>query len=687
MTALAPEGLVNSLFPGDGEMARLCRSTDWASTSLGPVEEWSPALRVVVRMTIECPFPIILWCGPDLLQIYNDANRPFLGVKHPLALGRAGKESWPEIWPEIAPLLETIRMNGPATYAEDARFVMEREKGSPRDAWFTFSLSPVRDEDGTVVAVLSVAWETTQRIRAERLVQDALLDAERAEQQLRDVFAQAPAFLAVVRGPDHVFEFANDAYMQLVGHRDLVGKRVVEALPEVRGQGFIQLLDEVLITGKPFIGREVPVMLERVRGAPPEQVFVDFVYQRLADPAGGRVGIVAHGSDVTANVLARREVERLWHESENANAAVLASEQRFRFLTNAIPVQVWTATPDGALDFVSDRVGEYFGKTVAEVIGDGWLAVLHPDDVKGTIDRWRASLETGAPYEVEFRLWSAEHQAFRWHLGRATPQRDEGGAIIRWFGTNTEIEDRKQTEADLRRLTAEATEADRAKASFLAAMSHELRTPLNAIGGYAQLIEMGVRGPVSDEQRIDLLKIQRSKDHLDALVSDVLNFAKQGSGKVEYTIEPVDVHSTLQGVLEMVAPQLSAKELRVAPFTTPRGLTAMADGDKMRQILINLLGNALKFTPPAGTLSLSINATKTEVAISVIDTGIGIPEDQVDKIFEPFVQAGSALDKKDQGVGLGLAISRQLARAMRGDLRVVSTVGKGSTFTLTLPRR
>jgi PAS domain S-box-containing protein len=347
---------------------------------------------------------------------------------------------------------------------------------------------------------------------------------------------------------------------------------------------------------------------------------------------------------------------------------------------------VWTATGSGALDYVSDRTAEYFGKTVAEVIGEQWLSVLHPDDVDRTLDRWRQSLATGEDYEVEFRLWSAAHKSYRWHLGRATAQHDDTGKIIAWFGTNTEIEDRKQVEADLKRLTAEATEANQAKSAFLAAMSHELRTPLNAIGGYAQLIEMGVRGPVTEEQRIDLLKIQRSKNHLDSLVSDVLNFAKLGSGKIEYRVRDVDVDKMFQSVIEMVTPQATEKHLQLHAPTGPCHLCVRADEDRMRQILLNLIANALKFTPAGGAIALRANGTDAEVAIEVSDTGIGIPADKLDGIFEPFVQAKSALRSSDQGVGLGLAISRQLARAMGGDVRVASTVGEGSTFTLTLPR-
>jgi len=680
--AVHPE--IAALFPGNSEVARRCRAIDWDATSLGPVELWAPALRTAVRMALECPFPINLWCGRDLLLIYNDAYSSVLGRKHPDALGKPGADVWGEIWPQIAPLFDVIRAGGPSAYAENAEFLMDRQD-APREAWFTFSLSPVRDESGEIVAFLNVATETTQRVLADRATSEARAAAERAERQLREVFAQAPAFVAVLRGPEHVFEFANDAYLRLVGNRDILGKPVPLALPEVAGQGFIELLDGVLATGKPFVGRATPVTLVSGPDAP-TLVYLDFVYQPLSNATGEHVGIVVHGTDVTEAVRSKHDVERLWEESEQARINVQESEARYRFLANAIPVQVWTATPDGALDYVSDLTADYFGKRPDEVVGEHWLALLHPEDVTLTVDRWTRSLATGEPYETEFRLWSAAHQTYRWHLSRATPQRDASGAIIRWFGTNTDIEDRKQAESRLHQLTLEATEANRAKSDFLAAMSHELRTPLNAIGGYAQLIEMGVRGPITEEQRIDLLKIQRSKNHLDALVSDVLNFAKLGSGRIEFRTRAIGVQRTLDAVLEMVAPQMEQKRLRLAPYAAPNGVAMLADEDKARQIVLNLFANALKFTPPGGTITLEVRAEAGVVAISLSDTGIGIPADQQERIFEPFVQARRAVDTSDHGFGLGLAISRQLARAMGGDLTVRSVAGEGSTFTLTLPQ-
>ena len=650
-------------------MASRARAVDWSKTALGPTERWPSALRTAVRMAMGSPFPILLWCGESLTLIYNDGYRSVLGAKHPSALGRAGQEVWAEIWDVVGPMFAAAASGNPL-FAEDARFAMDRAAGELGDAWFTFALSAVQEEDGRIVAYFNPATETTSRVTAERELVRAREAAERAEHRIREVFAQAPAFLAVLRSPDHVFEFANEAYMRLVGHRPIIGRPVVEALPEVREQGFIDLLDQVYTSGETFVGRAVPVMLERVPGSAPEQRFVDFVYKPLTGPDGTIEGIVAHGSDVSDAVTARRLIEE--------------SAAQYRFLADAIPVQVWTANTDGQLDYVNRRAEAYFGVTMEEVVGEKWQSFVHADDLARAGESWARSLASGAPYEVEFRLRHASGE-YRWHLARGSAQRSSDGAILRWFGTNTDIEDAKRNEEELKRLTVEATEANRAKSDFLAAMSHELRTPLNAIGGYAQLIEMGVRGPVTDAMVEDLRKIQRSKDHLNTLVGGVLAFAKGGAGRMELKPRAVRVESLLESVLDMIVPQLAERSLTLVRDPLVDDLTVWADEDKSRQILLNLFANALKFTPAGGTVTVCARRSDRTIGIAVEDTGIGVPDDQLEQIFEPFVQAKRAIQPRDGGFGLGLAISRQLARAMNGDLTVVSAAGEGSTFTLSLP--
>jgi PAS domain S-box-containing protein len=686
----------DAVFAGDGEMHARCRALDWSTTPLGPVAGWSQSLRTTAGIVLNSRNPMFLFWGPELIQIYNDAYRPSLGHggRHPRALGMRGEDFWTDIWSVIGPQIAQVMTTAEATWHEDQYIPIERN-GRLEDVWWTYSYSPVRDDDGSIGGTLVVCLETTNRVVADRERERAeaarkesqerlraiydgtyeyiglitpdgtVLDCNRASLEFagnaredvvglpfwetpwfthtpgapellrgwvaraaagefirceaplrrpsgtvmtfdfslhpirnergevvlivpegRDisererlmlelrverarlayVFRQAPSFLAVLRGPDHVFELVNDAYYQLVGHRELVGKPAFQALPELRDQQFRELLDRVLRTGEPFVGRELPLSVARTTGAPPEERFIDLTYLPLVESDGSRSGIIAHGTDVTEQVRARRQVERLLRESETARA-------------------------------------------------DAELA---------------------------------------------------------------------RADAEIARAESEA--ANRAKSDFLAVMSHELRTPLNAIGGYAELLEMGLRGPLTAPQREDLRRIQTSQRHLLGLINEVLNYAKLETGTVHYDIEDVRVREALSVAEALVAPQARAKGLQLAVADAPPALAARADAEKLRQILVNLLSNAVKFTNRGGRVDLACEAHGEQVRVIVRDTGVGIPADKLEAVFEPFVQVRADFTRTADGTGLGLAISRDLARGMKGDLSAESTLGVGSTFTLTLPR-
>jgi PAS domain S-box-containing protein len=271
-----------------------------------------------------------------------------------------------------------------------------------------------------------------------------------------------------------------------------------------------------------------------------------------------------------------------------------------------------------------------------------------------------------------------------------TAVREADGSLIGFGKVTRDLTERRNAEqraiADARRL-AESETSNAAKSEFLTAMSHELRTPLNAIGGYTELLTLGLGGPITSEQIDYLERIRRSQQHLMGIITDLLNFSRVETGHLTYDITQISLGDVIESVAGLVEPQAKAKGVLLEAKRPELECLALGDRSKVDQILLNLLSNALKFTEAQGSVKVECRASDRTASIAVIDSGAGIPVDKQEAIFEPFVQLGRSLSSAHEGMGLGLAISRDLARAMNGDLTVTSRPGVGSTFTLSLPRR
>jgi signal transduction histidine kinase len=553
--------LASALFVGGGEMAARCRAFDWAATPLGPISAWSPSLRTTVGIVLESRNPMFLWWGEELVQIYNDAYRPSLGLgdRNSHALGARARDFWTDIWDAIGPQIEQVKTTGEPTWHEDQYLPIERN-GRLEDVWWTYSYSPVREND-LIVGVLVVCQETTARIlminereRSLSAERAARAEADAARETLSQVFAQAPVAIAVFEGRELRFTVANHQYLRVIGDRDPVGQTFVDVFPDLAGSEIERVLQGVYDSGTPFVATDWEVLVDVKRTGETTNHYFDLVYHPLRDGAGAVHGIVAVLVEVTERRGMLLERERLLTEAERARA--------------------------------------------------------------------------------------------------------------------------------------EAETANKAKSEFLAVMSHELRTPLNAIGGHAQLIELGVHGTVTQEQLTALERIQRSQRHLLGLINGVLNYAKIDAGAVRYAIDDVHMDETLSTCEALTAPQARTKQLELRYVHCDARLAARADAEKLQQIVFNLLSNAIKFTDAGGRVTLECSAVSDEeIAVCVRDTGHGIPADQLDRVFQPFVQIDTKLTRSSDGTGLGLAISRELARGMGGDLVAESELGVGSTFTLTLPAR
>ncbi|HET8653895.1 MAG TPA: ATP-binding protein [Longimicrobiaceae bacterium] len=332
------------------------------------------------------------------------------------------------------------------------------------------------------------------------------------------------------------------------------------------------------------------------------------------------------------------------------------------------------------------------GYSAAEVIGRHF-SLFYTEEAREA-GRPAANLRAAAAEgRVEDEGWRVRKDGARfWASVVITALRSADGELLGFAKVTRDLTERKQAEAQAIELVREqaarsaAEQANRSKSEFLAAMSHDLRTPLNAIFGHADLIDLGVHGPVTEAQHEALDRIKRNQRVLLALVNDVLNFARLEAGKLELHVSDVAIDRLASDLEAMIGPQLHEKGLTYTCCAGASGAQVRGDPERIEQILLNLLSNAVKFTPGGGSVTLSIRAEPHDVRLSVRDTGPGIPPDRQESIFDPFVQIDREPAHPASGVGLGLAISRDLARAMGGTLSVESTPGEGSTFTLTLPR-
>ena len=346
---------------------------------------------------------------------------------------------------------------------------------------------------------------------------------------------------------------------------------------------------------------------------------------------------------------------------------------------------VWTAEPDGTIDYINARHIEYIGLTLEQLQGRGRGSTIHPDDRDRCIEQWTRSVATGELYEIEYRCRRADG-AYRWHLGRALPLRDESGRITKWFGSITDIDDQKRAAEALREAKEAAEAASRAKDEFLANVSHEIRTPMNAILG---MTELALDTPLTDDQRQCLSTVKSAADNLLGIINDLLDFSKIEAGKLE--LEPADfsLRAALGDTLRTLAMRAHRKGLELVCHVQPDVPDALVgDAGRLRQVWLNLIGNAIKFTEE-GEVVVRVEVAgepapeEVSVRFAVSDTGIGIPPDKQEKVFRAFEQEDTSTTRKYGGTGLGLSIAARLVALMGGTIAVQSEPGRGSTFDFT----
>jgi PAS domain S-box-containing protein len=676
-----------------GEMGAIMRAKDWRATPLGPTATWPPLLQSTIRLILTSSHPMFLWWGPDLIQFYNDAYTRTMGPeRHPSALGQPGRACWEEIWPIIGPQIEMVMAGQGSTWNEDQLVPVTRH-GKREDVWWTYGYSPIEDSEG-VQGVLVVCNDVTQQHRAkaeleqvnqaltEQIRQRELAQAhealqssqrEKAERELhtqredeaarlRVLFEQSHGFMCILRGPSHIFEFANAAYLRLVGERPLIGKSVREALPEIAGQGFYELLDNVYLHAVPFSAVDTPVKLQRTAYSEPSEAYIDLVYHPIVIN-GAVTGIFVQGFDTTDRTMARQALQR--------------SELRLKEGMKAAGMVVWE------WDLITNQVD--FSENAPELFGASWdtmagvWGAIQEDDLRRLEAERQAALPGCGSYSEIVRLQRPDNGQIVWLHIRGTVMADADGVARYIRGVSVDVSARKRAEESLR-------ESSRHKDEFLAMLSHELRNPLAPIRSAAHLLGMAPDNVARVRQ--SSMIIERQVNHMTSLINDLLDVSRVNTGLVTLDLQAIDIYQVVAESLEQTEPLISARAHTLTVQVPSEGeVSVLGDRKRLVQVLTNLLHNAAKYTPPGGAIALNVSYHAGMVELHVIDNGIGIGAELMPHVFELFTQEKRSSDRAQGGLGLGLALVRSLVSLHGGHVTVASGgAGEGTTFSVYLQR-
>jgi two-component sensor histidine kinase len=575
----APKGALAAqpAFPvGGGELGRLIRDFDWSRTELGPISGWPAALRTATNIVLQSPLPLVMLWGPNGVMIYNDAYSVVAGKRHPRLLGSKVLEGWPEVAAFNARVLEVGLAGGTLSF-ENHELTLYRDN-APEQVWMDLSYGPVLGDDDRPAGVLAIVVETTGQMKAEQALAAqtaAIAEANRrltAESAfLQRLFEEAPSFIAMLAEPDHRFRLANAAYRRLVGERELIGKPVREALPEVAGQGFFEMLDEVYSTGRGIKRLGARVRLEHTPGAGPEERVLDFIYQPVTNAAGAVTGVFVDGQDVT--------------ERAAAEAQVRESERRFRALVNATSDVVYQMSPDWREMRRLDGRGfliDTEGPTV-----DWMTRYLAPEDQPQIQAVIQEAIRARAPFQFEHRVRRRDG-SMGWTLSRAVPLLNEAGEIVEWFGAASDVTDRKQAEEHLRLVVNE--------------LNHRVKNTLAMIQAIAAQTFRNADDLRQAQEKFSgrIMALARANDLLTgerwvgASLRDVVErtleaYGSDGPARCVAAGPPVQLSAKTALSLSMALHELATNALKYGAWSTPDGRVEIAwsvapapDGERLK---------------------------------------------------------------------------------------------------------
>ncbi|MEM8831613.1 MAG: PAS domain S-box protein [Cyanobacteria bacterium P01_G01_bin.19] len=516
------------------------------------------------------------------------------------------------------------------------------------------------DDEGKPIRLSGINLDITDR----KLMEEQL---RRSEQHLRRVLDSLYSFVGVLT-PDGTLIEVNRRALEAANLQpeDVLGKPFAQAYWWSYSREIQAQLNDAI--QRAAAGKLVRYDVE-VRLNSEHYILIDFSLIPLFDDSGNVEYLIPSGIDIT--------------EREASKQALKQREYQLRLITEVIPQQVWTALPNGEIDYINQRWQEYTGISLEEISDRSWSAIVHPEDLERVSQTWNKAVETGGKYNIKARLRQVDG-TYRWFLGRARPLRNEEGEIIKWYGTNTDITRIKQLEEKLRQQTKDLTKANQIKDEFLAIVSHELRTPLNPILGWSQLLAAGRLD--AEKQSMGMEIIERNAKLQAQLIDDLLDVSRILRGKLSLKVTLVNLESVIKSALATVQLAADAKSIQITTEFAADIRQVSGDAGRLQQIVWNLVSNAIKFTPEGGRVTVKLEQVDNQAQIQVKDTGQGIDPEFLPYVFDRFRQAESSTTRKYGGLGLGLAIVRYLTELHGGTVAVTSQgEGQGSSFSVKLP--
>ncbi|RQO74340.1 hypothetical protein DBR43_02790 [Pedobacter sp. KBW06] len=640
----------------------LQRSQDNLSQAKGNLEQilnMLPASVVVIR-------------GDDLIvEMINESNLAYWNRTKEQVLGKPFLEILPDLADQpFAGQLRRVMETGEIIDVKESPVLFTAEDGSTRETYVDYTYQPLSDLEGNRNGVLVMSFEITDRVNSRRLLEqyaDQLSLANdqlsisnnklaKSEARFKFLIQEAPVAIGVLQSRELIVETANQKLLEVWGKTAAVlGLPLNKALPEIDNQPFLGILDDVFSSGESFYANEIGAMLEH--NGELKELFFNLVYQPVEGTDREVADILVVAADVTQQVNSRKAVEQ--------------SERHFRQLSDLVPAKISNALPSGEVIFFNKEWLDFAGMGFEDLRDFGYHKMMHPDEIQAFQTGLAEAAATGRPHVSEMRFRNTDGK-YIWHLNIASPVMDEEGQIKMWVGSTTDIQVLKEEE--------------QRKSDFVSMLSHELKTPVTSIKGHVQLllrnIEREPASPLSTKVRPSLSRINQLLIQLTGLIGDMLDLTRIEAGRLDLRKEPFLIDALVAEVVEDFRLSHQQHHFHLSSETD---IQVIADRNKISQVLINLIANALKYAPDSEVVDITLMTTKTEVLIAVRDYGIGIDERDQQKIFERFYRVEGQSEFHYSGFGIGLFLANSIMDYHGGKISLESSKGAGSTFMVHIP--